>query len=112
MPKLPHPERTIIDSGKLVGYCLNTQHPDGQHKAKVFKSALNLGIEDADVLKDALLNAVHVNVAMLAKRNAYGKKYIIEFEMSHAGQTAIVRSAWIVRNNENFPRLVTCYILE
>ena len=112
MQKLPHPDWVIVDIDKLIGYCLNPEHPDGQHKARVFKSALNIGIEDVDILKDALLNAAHMNVAMPAKRNAYGKKYIIEFEMSYAGQTAIIRSAWIVRNDENFPRLVTCYILE
>ena len=112
MQKLPHPEQTIIDIDKLAGYCLNPEHQDGRHKARVFKSTLNLGIEDVEVLRTALLNAVHVNMATPAKRNVYGKKYTIDFEMSHSGQTAVIRSAWIVRDNENFPRLVTCYVLE
>ena len=73
---------------------------------------MNIGIEDVELLKAALLNAVHQNVAIPTKRNAYGEKYVIDFEMNHSGQTAIVRSAWIVRDNENFPRLVTCYVLE
>ena len=111
MQKLPHPERTIIDIDKLAGYCLNPEHQDGRHKARVFKSSLNLGVEDVEVLRTALLNAVHMNMATPTKRNVYGKKYIIDFEMSHSGQTAVVRSAWIVRDDENFPRLVTCYVL-
>ena len=109
---LPHPEQTIINIDTLVGYCLNPEHSDGQHKARVFKSALNIGIADVEFLKVALLNAVHQNEASPTKRNAYGEQYVIDFEMNHSGQTAIVRSAWIVRDNENFPRLVTCYVLE
>ena len=51
MRKLPHPERTIVNIDKLVGYCLNPEHSDGQHKARVFKSDLNIGIEDVELLK-------------------------------------------------------------
>jgi uncharacterized protein (UPF0332 family) len=42
---------------------------------------------------------------------ATGRMTVIDFEISHSGKTARVRSAWIVRNDENFPRLVTCYVL-
>ncbi len=44
--KLPNPEQAIIDSQKLSGYCLNRNHPDGQHKARVFQSVLGLGQEN------------------------------------------------------------------
>ena len=111
MPRLPNPDKAIINIDKLAGYCLNPEHQDGQHKARVFKSALNLGIEDVEVLRTALLKAVRDQMAIPTKRNAYGQKYIIDFKMNHSGKTAKVRSAWIVRNDENFPRLVTCYVL-
>jgi hypothetical protein len=42
--KLPNPEQAIIDEEKLSGYCLNPRHSDGQHKARVFQSALGIGI--------------------------------------------------------------------
>ena len=103
-------EQAVIPIDKLTGYCLNPEHHPGKHKARVFKSALNLGINDAEVLKSALLDAVQRNVAVPTKRNAYGQKYVVDFEMSHSGRTAKVRSIWIVRNDENFPRFVTCYI--
>jgi hypothetical protein len=41
----------------VTGYCLNVIHPRGQHKARVFASALGLTAEDAEFLRDALLNA-------------------------------------------------------
>lgn len=112
MQKLPHPERAIVPIDKILDYCLNPEHPDGKHKARVFKSALNLGIEDAETLRRALLGVVHREISTPTKRNVYGQKYVIDFEMSHSGRTAEVRTVWIVRDDEDFPRFVTCYILD
>lgn len=53
--KLPNSNKAIIDDEKLAGYCLNPNHTDGQDKARVFKSALGLTIDDANELKNALL---------------------------------------------------------
>jgi len=94
MQKLPNPDKALIDIDKLSGYCLNSEHQDGQHKARVFKSALSLGTD-----------------AIPTKRNEYGQKYVIDFEINHSDKMAKIRSAWMVRNNENFPRLITCYVL-
>ena len=109
--KLPNPENAIIDNQKLAGYCLNLNHADGRHKARVFKSALNLDLNDVDELKTALIEAVKNNDAVPENRNQYGQKYIIDFPMTRGDQTAIIHSVWIVKNQEDFPRLVTCYIL-
>ena len=111
MQKLPHPEYAIVHIDKLVDYCLNPEHPSGKHKARVFRSALNLGIENAETLRTTLLDVVHREMAIPTKRNAYGQKYIIDFDMSHSGRTTEIRTVWIVRDDENFPRFVTCYVL-
>lgn len=109
--KLPNPDRAIIDDPKLTGYCLNPSHADGQHKAYVFRSALGIGLEDVEELKAALREAVRVHDAIPGKSNQYGQRYIVDFLMTRLEKQAIVRSVWIVRNDENFPRLVTCYVL-
>lgn len=109
--KLPNPENAIIDSEKLTGYCLNPEHPDGRHKAIVFKSALDLDLDDAEELRTALLQAVATYYAIPTQRNPYGQKYIIDFVLTRLGKQAIIHSVWIVRNNEDFPRLITCYVL-
>lgn len=111
MQKFPHPERAIIHIDKLTDYCLNPEHSSGKHKARVFKSSLNLDIEDAETLRNVLLDVVHEKMAVPTKRNAYGQKYVIDFKMSHSGRTAEIRTVWIVRDDENFPRFVTCYVL-
>jgi len=109
--ELPNPLQTYIDDNKLVGYSLNLNHADGQHKARVFKSALNITTDNLEELKNALLNAVKNYEATPTKSNQYGQKYIIDFPMTHQNRTATIHSVWIVRYNENFPRLVTCYII-
>ena len=109
--KLPNPEQAIIDSQKLSGYCLNPTHPDGQHKARVFRSALGMQQEDEEELVNALKEALKNHNAIFERENNYGRKYIIDFQMTRGDKQAIIHSVWIVRFEENFPRLVTCYIL-
>ncbi|SKB11678.1 conserved hypothetical protein [Planktothrix sp. PCC 11201] len=109
--KLPNPENAIIDEQKLAGYSLNPNHSEGKHKARVFKSALNLTLDNLDELKNALLFAVKTYDAIPDKTNTYGQKYIIDFLLTRENKTAIIHSVWIIRNNEQIPRLVTCYIL-
>ncbi len=50
MIKLPNYEKAFIGLEKLTEYCLNEFHPYGKEKAKVFKSAIGIGIEDAVLL--------------------------------------------------------------
>jgi hypothetical protein len=108
--KLPNPEQAIIDSQKLSGYCLNSQHPDGQHKARVFQSVLGLRQENEEELRNALKEALKNCEATFDGQNKYGNKYTIDFPMTRNNQQATIHSVWIVRSDENFPRLVTCYI--
>jgi len=107
--KLPNPDQTVVDMHKLTGYCLNPEHADGRHN--VFQSALGIGLEQAIELRNALLQAVKNYDAVPSKSNQHGQKYVIDFPMSRFEKLAVVRSAWMVRYDENFPRLVTCYIL-
>jgi hypothetical protein len=109
--KLPNPERAIIDEDKLSGYCLNPTHSDGQHKARVFQSALGMGIGEADELRAALMQAIQANDAALDKRSPYGQKYRVDFLMVREDKQATIRSVWLVRDDEDFPRLITCFVL-
>ncbi len=108
---LLNPDQAVIDLQKLTGYCLNLEHSEGKHKAYIFQSALGIGIEEVEELQDALLQAVRIYDAVPGKSNQHGQKYIIDFSITRNEKKAVIRSAWIVRYDENFPRLVTCYIL-
>jgi hypothetical protein len=45
--ELPNGDRAVIPIEKIIGYCLNPNHPKGKHKARVFKSVLNITNDDA-----------------------------------------------------------------
>lgn len=49
--KPPNREYAIVEIDKIAGYCLNPEHPEGKHKARVFKSALDLNLDDAEELQ-------------------------------------------------------------
>lgn len=41
----------------------------------------------------------------------YGQRYALDFPVQGAGGVAMVRSLWIIRHGENFPRFTSCYVL-
>ena len=55
---LPNPDLAIIDDDKLAGYSLNLDRTEGKHKARVFKSALNMDASDSEELRQVLLDAL------------------------------------------------------
>ena len=107
--KIPNPEKAIVEIRKLRDYCLNPEHRIGKHKAQLFKAALGLTVENAEALRAVLREVVKTHEAELGENDEYGQRYEIEFEMTWQGKHAKLLSAWNVRPNEDFPRLVTCY---
>ncbi len=66
-----------------------------------------LGLTQADALelRDAILQALAASEATPGREDEYGKRYLVDFEMSRAGRVATIRTAWIVRVGESVPRL-------
>src|SRR5205823_8991150 len=94
---LPHGDRAIIDIAKLRDYCLNPQHEDGKHKARVFSSALGLGSANAEWLRSQLLQAVITEPALRIAETRFGNLYVRDSWITTVSGSAIVRSGWIVR---------------
>ena len=108
---LPNAESAFVDLRKLADYLLDSIHPVGRHKAIVFRRALGFTKADATTLRDLLIRAVQVYDATLGRSDEFGQRYIVDFPVSTPMGAAILRSAWIVLRRENFPRLVTCFVL-
>lgn len=106
--KLPNGARAVVDITKLRDYCLNPDHPRGRHKARFFAAALGLTADRAEELLDALLEAARTEEATATDQDEHGQRYVVDFTMHGAGR---VRSCWIVRSVEDFPRLTSCYVL-
>jgi hypothetical protein len=108
--KLPNPERAIVDLGKLRDYCLNEDHEEGKHKARVFAAALGIGADSAEWLRARVLEAALQQEAVLVSDTYFGSLYVLDFDLkTHVGD-ATIRSGWIIRRGESIPRLTTCYV--
>jgi hypothetical protein len=105
--RIPNADRAQIGQRKLEDYLLSHTHPVGRNKAVFFMS---LGYSASDWQRlEADLRSQHLPqdaTATVATR--FGQKYEIRAELvGPSGRTAEVVSVWIVRTNEDFPRLVT-----
>jgi hypothetical protein len=109
--KLLNGEKAVVVLEKLRDYSLSAIHKDGKHKARVFLSALGLSTDDAEWLRERLLEAAQRHDCVLGKKTSHGQLYVLDFSQTHQEKTARLRSVWIVRTDENSPRLVTCYVL-
>ena len=109
---IPNSENAVVDLRKLRDYALNPEHRVGQHKARLFSSLLQLHLEDAEALREILLNVVLNQEAEIGRLDEFGQRYRIDFLLEWQGNEAMIRTAWHVRLDEDFPRLVTCYPLE
>lgn len=105
---LPNGERSVIDLRKLTGYSLDPDHEEGRHKAHLFESLLGINHQNVNLLLHAVQQAALAGEAALGKLDEYGQRYVIDFTLTGPSGTATIRSAWIVRSGEDFPRLVTC----
>lgn len=110
--RVPNAEHAFIDISKLRNYALNPAHRVGGHKARLFAMLLGMNADNTEELRQILFNVVQTEEAMLGELDEYGQRYVIDFILTWQSRQATVRSAWIIRVDENFPRLVTCYPLE
>lgn len=110
MAQLPNPYKAVIDIQKLSEYCLNPFHPTGKHKAKGFTTQLGIKQGDAEWLKAQILEKITEAEAQPQFEDAFGKRYGVDLLIKNGHLEAIIRTAWIVKWGEEFPRLLTCYV--
>ncbi len=58
-----------------------------------------------------LLEAVLQEDAGFLGADDYGQRYALDFPVQVKSGTAIVRSLWMIRQGEDFPRFISCYVL-
>ena len=109
--KLPNAENAVVDIKKLRDYCLSSEHRRGKHKAQVFAAVFQLTAQDSEELQKTLLSAARTEDAVPTEEDEYGRRYILDFLLRRENRQAMVRSCWIIRRGETFPRLTSCYIL-
>lgn len=108
---LPNGDRAVVEIDKLAEYCLNPEHPRGRHKARVFAAAVGFTSDHATELQQALVDAARTQPAVPTDQDDFGRRFVIDFPLRGPKGTAQVRSSWIIRANEDFPRLTSCDVL-
>jgi hypothetical protein len=109
--KIPGASRVFIDPRKLEEYSLSLEHPRGRHKARVFQSALDVSIKNIAELEMRIREALTEEECTQGESDRFGERYTVDFHWTRQGRTATIRTTWIVRTGEDFPRLTSCYVL-
>lgn len=106
--KLPNSNKAQLGN-KLERYSLNPEHPRGKHKAAMFRNRLGISLENKEALENALLEAAISNEAIIYREDKYGVHYDIKFLMTTETGSSLILSCWIIRKDEDFPRLTNTY---
>ena len=113
---LPNAENAVIDIAKIRDYCLNPNHPEGKHKARVFLDKLGISRNDAEQLRQLILESILTAEATEQESTLFGRRFVVDLRISWPDRfvisTGVIRTAWIIRNDEDFPRLTTCFSLQ
>ena len=108
---IPNAENAVVDIRKLRDYCLNPEHDDGKHKARLFSSILRMMPDNAEELRQILLEVIQTHEAQLGRRDGFGQRYTLDFTIEWQNRSATLRSGWIIEHDSEIPRLTTCYPL-
>lgn len=100
----------IVDVRKLTEYALNDKHPDGKHKALMFRKLLGITRDDWRFLAEQLVAGLQREIVERPRRDEYGVKYHVDVPVvGRNGAKKLVRAAWIIPNGQP-PRLTTAFI--
>ena len=110
MNLLPNHTNAKVEISKLRDYCLNENHAIGKFKARVFRSALSIGSENADFLKTEILKGLHSFDSVEISSTQYGKRYLVDMIILNFDKRAKIRTVWIIPYDEENPKLISCYV--
>jgi hypothetical protein len=108
---IPNSENAVVDIRKLRNYCLNSEHDDGKHKARLFSAILGMTTDHAEELRQILLEVIQAHEARLGRSDDFGQRYTLDFSIEWQNKSATLRSGWIIEHGSDIPRLTTCYPL-
>jgi hypothetical protein len=79
---IPNAENAVVDICKLRDYCLSPEHDDGKHKARLFSSILGITANNAEELRQVLLEVIQTHEAQLGRKDQFGQRYTLDFAIS------------------------------
>jgi hypothetical protein len=107
--KLPNGDRAVIPIAKLLGYCLNPNHPKGKHKARVFKSALGITTNNVEQLVRLIQRAAVQGEVVQARTTDFGQEFKLDCLVDGHDELQL-RTIWIISHDSTEPQLVSALI--
>ena len=83
---------------------MSSRDPVGKEGCQTFPRETRGPVVKAD-------EVTHHAEAAIGRLDEFGQRYTIDFWLTTASGAATIRSGWIIRPTEDFPRLTTCYVL-
>ncbi len=71
---IPNAENAVVDSRKLSDYCLNSEHNDGKHQDRLFSSILGMTANNAEELRQILLEVIKIREDQLGRKDGFGQR--------------------------------------
>lgn len=99
-----------VDIRKLSEYCLNSEHPVGKHKARVFSASLGINRNQAALLKQEILRQIESAALQKEFEDEYGIRYSAVMPVTIGGKQASLKTIWIIRSQKDTAELLTCFI--
>lgn len=107
--RLPAANRAIVDEAKVRDYLLSLEHPVGRYKAAFF-GQLGYSHGDWKRLREDIVSLARRADAEAVELTEYGQKYLTRGILTGpGGNSAEIVAVWLIRPDENLPRLVTAY---
>jgi hypothetical protein len=106
-------ENAAIPEEKIPEYVLNKDHSRGRHKAIVFEKVLGYTQAHAEQLKQAILDGIKSSEIRFIRTDQYGD--LINAIMNIKGpngNTALVRTGWILRPGEKNFSFTAALVIE
>jgi hypothetical protein len=108
--KVPNAENAVFDVGKLLTYSLDPHHTRGGDKARVFRAALGIDGSNAAWLRLQILEALPNADAKATLHDHYGMRYAADLTIARQNREVVIRTAWIIRDGEDFPRFISAWV--
>ncbi len=107
--KLPNGDRAEISMEKLIGYCLNPEHPSGKHKARVFASVLGITAENAEILQQLVLSVAIEGDVVQQDTTAFGQQFKVDWIVPDTAGSQL-RTIWEITLKNPNPRLISAFM--
>ena len=97
-----------LDLDKLHAYALSTESLTGKHKARMFRSILDMGAEDADALREQILGGLEAGTVTNTRPTEWGFRYSVDISLTgNNGRVAEADTVWQVEEDGEVLRFTT-----